>query len=678
MTFKSTVHHSVQKSLEEFINESRSANPFGEVPWTSVMWPVQKKGRASDGRHEERIWFNANFVAKTTISNAESFVEPFGSFVKAVMCRREIRNIKGLPTIDHMVMVRALRYLYASIRLRSHDPIDLLPMDFDLAINSCKLKEKRSSVYRIGGKLAELAKMLDTFRLTKVRIEWKNTTTRDAEDGGMHHSRLGKKFEARRAQKLPKNDVLDAAARISNRTDLTDKDLLCQRAIELLLCCGFRPCELLTLRRDCWIEEPQFSPDGQPLVDRNGNPAVRYALRYIPGKNAHKDSQKKWLPTVMADVARRAVTDILRITEPFCNIASFIIKNRHRTLLPKPWHLLPDDYTFTMAELEEAVGLTRNNGKAGRQFAKSYCSNMFTNDINGREVTLVAKGDLERALVSRCGVSTVFNSGQARYSLDQCLFVVGVNYFHSTKNTLNGTAILATQGQLSDYMVGRPGVPSIFERLNICDDDGKPFKVIAYQFRHWLNTLGIEGGLGETELARWMGRTQIGQNSTYNQMTGRQLAESVRQHLQKNDPIGPLPELANRINDPVRREEFLLSMVGTGHVTDLGICIHDWSALPCPKHGKCDFFCEEHLIEKGNPEQKGRANEAKENTEALLKMVETEMQDGTYGVDNWKIAHEKTLIRLTQIVATHNDPSIPFGTLVHLGKQNIIYDDSEE
>lgn len=675
MTFKSTVHQSVENGLLLFMHKSRAASPFGQILWDEVVWPVSKKSNASDGCHDNWLWFNSNFVAKATEKNAEPFLEPFGSFVKAVICHRELRRSNGLPTQDHMVMVRALRYLYASIKMRSTDPTELLRIDFDSAINFCKKREKSSSVYRVGAKLAELAKLAASFRLTKVKIEWINTETRDAETGGFHHSRLGEKFEARRAEKLPQSDVLDALAKISNRTDLNDKDLLCQRAAELFLCCGFRPCELLTLRRDCWIEEPQLSQSGDPLADENGDAIVRYAIRYIPGKNAHKDSQKKWIPTVMADVARRAITDILRVTEPFCNVATFISKNPLRTMLPKPWHSLEDDYPMTMTEVEEAVGLIKNGGVSGKAFAEKYCSNMFTNYVDGKDVTVVAKADLECALVSRSGKSTVFNRGQANYLLEQCLFVVGVNYFHATRSTLNGTAILATQGQLSDYLVGRTGVASMFERLNICDDDGNPFKINAYQFRHYLNTLAFEGGLGEAELARWMGRKQISQNSTYNHMTGKQLAERVARHLQEGDSTGPLANVTNRINDPVRRQEFLRSVVATAHVTDIGICIHDWSSIPCTKHGKCDLFCEEHLIDKGNPEQKIHANEARANTEALLKLAEVEMQEGTYGVDNWKVAHERTLLRLTQIVATHNDPSIPFGTLVHLGKQGIVDDD---
>ena len=674
--FKSAPNKSIEKNLTAFISTSKTANPFGKVRWNSILWEVAKKGRASDGRRNEKLWFSSSFVPKTTLNNATPFVEPFASFTKAVICHREIRHVKGLATIDHMVMIRALRYLYISLQIRSNNPNDLRRIDFDSAINSCQKREEPSSAYRIGCKLAEVAGIIDRNNLAPTRLDWSNTQEREAESGGMHHSRLGAKFDKRRAKKLPTVDVLNALYEISNRTDLDDPDLLCQRAIELFMCGGFRPCELLTLPRDCWIEEPQVSIHGNPALDINEKPIVRYGLRYIPAKGAHLNTQIKWLPTVMSDVARRAVNDILRITERYATVATFIENNQHRTLLSKPWHSLPDDSLLTMVELEQVVGLARNGGKSGTQFARISRIPSFRSDSSKTAVVVVAKGDVEHALLKRSGGALVFPHGQAGYSLSRCLFVIGVNFFHATKSLLNGTAILATQGQLRDYMTGRKGAPSIFKRLGILGDDGKEVKLTPYQFRHWLNTLGFEGGLGESEAARWMGRTQISQNSTYNQMSGRQFAENIYNRIQKGEARGPLPDAGTRINDPVRREEFLSSLIATAHVTDLGACINDWSAIPCQKHGQCEA-CEHLLLEKGNPEQKKRAHDLMDETQALLVMAQGELNQGTYGVNNWLTAHDNALNRLKQIVAVHDDISIPFGTLVHLGERPSYCEDSE-
>lgn len=50
------------------------------------------------------------------------------------------------------------------------------------------------------------------------------------------------------------------------------------------------------------------------VFDQNGKPVMRYGLRYWKEKSS--DSDVKWIPTVMVDVARSAIADIRRHTEP--------------------------------------------------------------------------------------------------------------------------------------------------------------------------------------------------------------------------------------------------------------------------------------------------------------------------------------------------------------------------
>src|SRR3546814_4835682 len=57
---------------------------------------------------------------------------------------------------------------------------------------------------------------------------------------------------------------------------------------------------------------------------------------------------------------------------------------------------------------------------------------------------------------------------------------------------------------------------------------------------------------------------------------------------------------------PSRRESFRETVIATAHTTDIGLCINDWSLVPCPNHGSC-ADCGDHLVEKGNNQQKARA-----------------------------------------------------------------------
>lgn len=409
-----------------------------------------------------------------------------------------------------------------------------------------------------------------------------------------------------------------------------------------------------------------------------GRPAVRCGIRYIPAKGAHKITQTKWLAAVMVDVARRAVADIKICSEPFRNIAAFMASNKGRTLLPERWHALPGDELLSLLDVYDAVGLRAAEPlKSARGFVREAKLTIVNLVRDGKKVAAVTKRELERYLVERSGQETVFPKEQGHHKLKDSLFVFPINYFHASRTSLNGTATLMTYGQLTDYMVGRTGVRSIFERFEHRDDSGDPLKVTAYKFRHWLDTMAEDAGMSQLEIARWFGRKDIGHNSAYNHMTGLQLAASIHKKRTLGKVQGPVTEAALKIKDPIRQQEFIVSSSVTAHRTDIGICEHNWAALPCPKHRECTV-CDEHLLEKGNLDHIQRTSVIKDDADMCIALAEEEVATGTSGADNW-LAHQKLVRnRASAALAVHADVSIADGTLVQLPSYAGAQDDEVE
>ena len=516
--------------------------------------------------------------------------------------------------------------------------------------------------------------MIDREYLTPVRLNWVHPMSRPSNQGGVLQDRTSREFFDRRGSKLPSDEILDALADIANRSDLRPSDLLRQRALELFLCCGFRCNELLTLPRDTWVEEPQLDAYGEQVLDRFGKAVVRCGLRHIPEKRRLEVLDVKWLPSAMVDVARRAVQDILSITEPFAEIAAYMQTHRDSTLLPEPWHSLPEETLLCMRDVESAVGLVG----AGAQFIRranlsvEYIARQGQRRGGHPRILAVRKRDLATYLRQRSASETVFPDGHAHYQLHQCLFTVGVNFIGSKRPTLNGTATLLLQGQIDDYLTDRlggarseEGSRSVFTRLGYRRADGQPIAGTTHQFRHWLNTFAQEGGLSQVEISRWMGRKTVADNAAYDHQTGFELARRVRNRLEANEVVGSIGTTLKRIKKPVRRSEFAKSAVASAHVTDLGMCIQDLSAIPCDRHRDC-ATCNEHLLEKGNQAQKQRAHEIHREATLLLRLAEAEQRDDSYGADNWLEHQMLTLKRATAILAVHNDESIPDGTLVQI------------
>ena len=79
------------------------------------------------------------------------------------------------------------------------------------------------------------------------------------------------------------------------------------------------------------------------------------------------------------------------------------------------------------------------------------------------------------------------------------------------------------------------------------------------------------------------------------------------------------------------------TQVATAHVTEIGLCVHDWSLVPCAVHGDC-AGCVEHIVEKGNAKQKTEAERQLDEVEKLLARAEAEDTEGT---SRWVAAHRR-------------------------------------
>jgi hypothetical protein len=183
-------------------------------------------------------------------------------------------------------------------------------------------------------------------------------------------------------------------------------------------------------------------------------------------------------------------------------------------------------------------------------------------------------------------------------------------------------------------------------------------------FRHWLNTLMQQGGMGQHEIARWSGRKDVGHNQAYDHVSAVELAEKARHMMDIGKVRGFVAEKHDRL-PPVDREEFRNAAFATAHTTDIGMCGNDWSLVPCPMHGSC-ADCGDHWVEKGNERQRRRADTLLDEHRWLLQRAEAETDEGTYGASNY-VEHQRRLVRgLEKIIAVHHDASIPTGTLVQV------------
>jgi hypothetical protein len=251
----------------------------------------------------------------------------------------------------------------------------------------------------------------------------------------------------------------------------------------------------------------------------------------------------------------------------------------------------------------------------------------------------------------------------ARKQGGTCLFIVERNFFHGgNRQPIQGTAVRVTQTNLADYISGRQGVKSAFERYHLHDADGEPLQVNSHAFRHWLDTILEEGGVPEMMIAEYFGRAEVSQNTVYDHMTPVERARRVREMSERGQLHGPPVDLSDSIQ-PYSRDEFHKAFFATAHVTDIGLCFHDWAMSPCPLHGDC-LNCPEAGLEKGNEAQRDRIQTYHDDHKWLLERARAETEEGTYGAANWLKHQERTVRNAQKALAIHDDDNLEDGTII--------------
>ncbi|RIY03766.1 hypothetical protein D3218_03250 [Aureimonas flava] len=646
-----------RRNLAAFVRRGRhDIVALGEdLPFDAPAWDLTRfsQARASSGSRKFVLYFTTseNGNAKG-LEGRVPLSEPFAGFIKTVARLRYDANPKVPQTLA--VLVRASRYLHDVLADRGYDPCELVKADFDEAAGLCMVREAASSRYRVGVFLAEIADWLNRYSLTKGRITFRNPFPRVAYDG----TRLGDDHDDRGKKKLPSPEMLDALSQLANLVE-SPPDVIRMRAIELLVCGGWRINELLTLPENCEVEEDAFE-NGRPVLGPDGAPQLRYGIRYQPEKGGKPAI--KWLPTPMVDVAKRAVADIRDRTIEGRSVAAWLEANPGQAYLPDG---LRDRATLSSRDLEAAFGLV--NG-TGNQWAKNR--KLVPVEVVAR-TSHYTRQDVEAALLA--DQRSLKPKNPTSMPLSKHLFVTPLNLFHDQRGTNASVLSLLTDQQIADFLGGRVSdrgaAKSVFERFGFVDENGRPFEMNSHMFRHWLNTMAQQGGMGQHEIARWFGRKDVGQNTAYDHRSAMQMAEEARELLATGKVIGGVGARHDRL-PPIERPKFRAAVFATGHTTDLGMCGSDWSLTPCLKHGACGH-CEELFIEKGNPDQKCRAETMLEEHEWLLERALEEVAEETFGASN-HLNHIRLIVNgLRRIVAVHNDPSIPDGTLVHVNPEGL-------
>ena len=639
-------------SLADFIAQAQMQQPYQNVSWDSPTWDIT----ASDVKtrahlnNKKRLYFTQHAGARVPIDKRVAFESPFADLVKALLVDRRLK--RGIESGPQLVFLRAARYLYDALPLSARrDPTLIARGYFVAAEGACLRRESASSAYRAAQHLEEFACLLDRHRLCRANIDFRSSTPRLREVG----DRTSALFEER-VKGLPTAKVLDALAEIANNVDLEQRpfDLLRVRLTELLFVGGFRIGEILTLPAKPLVREFVLDDRGGLRLDAaTGESVERLGFRYWPEKGG--EPIVKWFSTVANPLVLRALADIDRLCTPARDNATWLEAN------PGDVALLgfDDGEQLSLGQVAKIVGVVNARQWLGQR-ARGGASAIKA----GPAGPYVKAIDLRNALVSdRFDKPVLIRSDGQRQELSESLFVM-FKYDWSEKRPVNRFISVPVSWQsIKDFLCSRGRIiRSVFERYGHLDEAGDPYRIKTHDFRRLLNTIAQRGGLSQTEIAQWMGRRRVKDNSAYDLRSSAEMADEMRTLIGKNEVYGVIADQVRALPQ-TDRKAFLNARLTMLHATPLGDCGSSIAENPCETALSCLGGCRHYLRRKGDEASRLSIERIARDTVGALQRAREAVIQGKYNAENWVSAQETVLATARAALAIDDDASMALGEL---------------
>lgn len=614
---------SSRQHLDEFILMCRDRlTVFGaDLDWYSNAWPgvgnFTKKGAPSRGYTEDQL-LNAGIIP----------------FAKAYVRYQQGHNPNKLKN-----EFKAIRCIEAAL-LEIKGSADITLTDISVLDEAAKVaRTYDASSYQAGISLVKLVEFLNESRIIPAPIAWKNPVKKPKE---IH--RTDDVAKLRREEKMPHDYMLEAMAEMFNNDLQGARDRFTTSIFALCMCAPSRITEVQDLPVNCLYRE----------IDAKG--IERTGLRFYAGKGYESDI--KWIPTPMVQIAEEAVRRLTEMSEPGRKLAKWLESHPDKFYRHENCPNVGENQQLTNEQACQALGVSASGNardalktafRGYEPYGEIYARKGFVtlSFLNGFMHSKLPKGwpwlNKERH-IKYSEALCCFRQNELRLDMPPRPIIVwapGKSTFTSDINYIDGQE------------------RSIWERNGYKNPDGTPISMTSHQVRHYLNTLAQRGSLGQLDIAKWSGRANIHQNATYNHMTADEHVEMAREA-----GIGvALTKI--RENTPVTLADLDAVGEGIAHITIFGFCVHDYSMLPCQKHRDC-LNCTEQVCVKGDAGKLERLKSHRESIRIQLIKAQAANEDGIYGADRWSQHQIKTLERVDQLIVILESKDTPDGTIIRL------------
>jgi hypothetical protein len=245
------------------------------------------------------------------------------------------------------------------------------------------------------------------------------------------------------------------------------------------------------------------------------------------------------------------------------------------------------------------------------------------------------------------------------------LIVLFLNESATKRGTNRLISMPAIWGQMREFLCGKAGRPSIFERREYLDDEGESYRIRTHDFRRLLNMISQRGGLTQTEIAQWMGSRHVLDNAAYDLRTPTEMAAEMRELVAKNEVYGIIAEQVRALPE-AERGTFLEARLAMSHTTAHGQCASNIAEAPCATAMSCLGGCRQYMRRKGDARSRESLLRIERETLIALRNAREAMAAGKYNAENWIRAQETILKTTRAALAIDDDATTGIGELRHV------------
>ena len=594
---------------------------FEHIDWENEVWEITG-GRLlqQSGRNSLSVKMNFNYPPKLGDDRIGGDWEQLAKALFLLRLHSKQQNLS-----NQRGFITVIGYIAYYLNQRNASIYDITREDLEHACNAISKDYSESSAYNFHKLAAEFAGHLDANGLCKNFLNYKYSKQKRPESANaVGTKRLDDPDTLSTNERVLAPVVFKVLGQLYQNVPKDHKYRFYILLLTFFACTGRRFSELSLLID----QEIQVSQDG-----------VAY-LEYFPRKtskgNTFTPKRKLWLPSQTLTLLREVIEEIRYLTRACRDTALEMLKSQDidaRFLENQPEQLFSSDLII--------LGVSPTIlSKSSRLFKEGF---VFKDENSCQMYTTI------QGLKQYCRHN--FNPQSLRaihtdqfgksYFLSDLMFL---RYYtmSSGKSIAHWLTVECTHSMLTTF-------------LRYLDDLVKEYvgledipEFTTHDFRHTLNTMLDEGGLSDLLQTEWFGRSDPKDTKAYQHTSPEKKALMIREQLKNGEAKGILAEQI--FNLPINIQDAVLeARVQAVHDVGTGLCIHNFSQLPCERHLQCSADCKDYVWVKDDKKRLDEQKRILAMTVHAQEVVQQQMQSTRIkkSVD-WDLHNKKKINVLTE------------------------------